>query len=69
MQNQSLKKCEFRYVAGEPFPDPGDQALREPDGQPGHREEEEESRAGGGGGQGGDRPSLPFAHQVGSQSL
>ena len=31
MQNQYLKKCEFRYVAGESFPDPGDQAPDAPD--------------------------------------
>ena len=58
------KKSEFKYLVGEPFPDPGDQALREPDGEPGHRKEEEERGEGGGGGQGGDRPSLSFAHQV-----
>ena len=69
VETQSLKKCEFKYLAGEPFPDSGDQALREPDGEPGHRKEEEERGEGGGGGQGGDRPSLSFAHQVCPESF
>ena len=61
-----IKHIKFKYCAGEPIPDPGDPALREPDGEPGHGEEEEEGRegAGGGGEQGGDRTSLSFAHQV-----
>ena len=60
------KKSEFKYLVGEPFPDPGDQALWEPDGEPGLGEEEEEGGAGGGAGgrQGGDRPSLSFADKV-----
>ena len=60
-----IKYLKLEYCAGEPIPDPGDPALREPNGQPGHGEEEEEGREGAGGGeQGGDRTSLSFAHQV-----
>ena len=75
--NQILKKAQYvkspgtevqiKIFSGEPFPDLGDQALREPDGQSGHREEEEEGGAGEGGEggeQGGDQAPLSLSHQV-----